>query len=208
MASYLDMINRIVDESLRSDMDNQIKLCIQDAIGHYEVERLWFNQFRDRTFATVAGQEFYGEADHSDIPHVLEFDAVTLTVGSSRWPLVKTAYVEIEDWNADASARGQPTRYAYWGRQLRLYPVPDNAYQIRLSGLFKLPTLVADSDANAWTEDAEELIRHRAKAILYSQYLRDDANAGRATALEMAAFERLSSTTARRLASGEIRPSL
>jgi hypothetical protein len=208
MATYLDMINRISDESLRSDMASQIKLCIQDAIGHYEVERFWFNQFRDRTFMTTAGQEFYGEVDHVDIPLVLEFDAATLTVGSTRWPLVKTGYVEIEDWNADASARGQPTHYAYWGRQIRLYPVPDNAYQIRLSGLFKLPALVADGDANAWTEDAEELVRHRAKAILYSQYLRDDANAGRAAALEMTAFERLSSTTARRLASGGIRPSL
>ena len=208
MATYLDMINRISDESLRSDMANQIKLCIQDAIGHYEVERFWFNQFRDRTFATAAGQEFYGEADLSDIPHVLEFDAVTLTSGTTRWPLAKTDYVQIENWNADGSARGQPTHYAYWGRQIRLYPVPDNAYQIRLSGLFKLPALVADGDANAWTEDAEELVRHRAKAILYSQYLRDDANAGRAAALEMAAVERLSATTARRLASGDIRPSL
>ena len=208
MATYLDMINRIGDESLRSDMANQIKLCIQDAIGHYEVERLWFNQFRDRTFATVAGHEFYGELDHSDIPHVLEFDVVTLTVASTRWPLVKSGFVQIEDWNADASAQGQPTHYAYWGRQIRLYPVPDLTYQIRLSGLFKLPTLVADGDTNAWTEDAEELIRHRAKAVLYSQYLRDDANAARATALEMVAFERLSATTARRLASSHIRPSL
>lgn len=208
MATYLDMINRIGDESLRSDMADQIKLCIQDAIGHYEVERFWFNQFRDRTFATVAGQELYGETDHSDIPHVLEFDAVALTVGSTRWPLTKIGYVQLEGWNADASARGQPTHYAYWGRQIRLYPVPDSVYQIRLSGLFKLPALVADSDANAWTEDAEELVRHRAKAILYGQYLRDDANAARATALELAAVERLSATTARRLSSGDIRPSL
>jgi hypothetical protein len=74
--------------------------------------------------------------------------------------------------------------------------------------LFKLPTLVADGDTNAWTEDAEQLVRHRAKAILYSQYLRDDANATRATALEMSALERLSSTAARRLASGDIRSSL
>lgn len=208
MATYLDMINRISDESLRSDMANQIKLCIQDAIGHYEVERFWFNQFRDRTFVTVAGQEFYGEADLNDIPQVLEFDAVTLTVGSTRWPLTKTGYAQLEEWNADASARGQPTHYAYWGRQIRLYPVPDSAFQIRLSGLFKLPALVVDGDANAWTGDAEELVRHRAKAILYGQYLRDDANAARATSLEMAALERLSTTTARRLSSGGIRPSL
>ncbi len=208
MASYLDMVTRIADESLRTDMTNQIKLCIQDAIAHYEVERFWFNQFRDRTFTTVAGQEFYGAADQGDIPNVLEFDAVTLSVGSTRWPLVKVSYVELEEWNADATIRGQPTHYAYWGQQIRLYPVPDGAYQIRLSGLFKLPLLTADADENAWSKDAEDLIRHRAKSILYSQYLRDDTNAARAAALEAAAHERLSATAARRLAAGEIRPSL
>jgi len=208
MASYLDMITRIGDESLRGDMANQIKLCIQDAIAHYEVERFWFNQFRDRTFATVAGQEFYGAADLSDIADILEFDAVTLSVGSARWPLAKTGYVELERQNADSGARGQPTHYAYWGRQMRLYPVPDAAYPVRLSGLFKLPVLVADGDQNAWTSEAEELIRHRAKSIFYSQYLRDDANAARAAALEAAARERLSATSARRLAAGDIRPSL
>ena len=208
MATYLDMITRIADESLRSDMSDQIKLCIQDAIAHYEVERFWFNQFRDRTFTTVAGQEFYGQADHADIPNILEFDAVTLTVGTTRWPLTKIGYIQLEQWNADAASRGQPTHYAYWGQQIRLYPVPDNPYEIRLSGLFKLPTLVADGDQSAWTKEAEELIRHRAKSLLYSQYLRDDANAGRAAALEAATHERLSTTTARRLAAGDIRPSL
>jgi len=208
MATYLDLITRVGDESLRADMTNQIKLCIQDAIAHNEVERFWFNQFRDRTFATAPGQEFYGAADQSDIPNILEFDAATLTVGSTRWPLAKVGYVQIEDWNADAASRGQPTHYAYWGQQIRLHPVPDSAYQVRLSGLFKLPTLTGDGDANAWTGDAEELIRHRAKAILYSQYLRDDANAARAAALETAAHERLSATAARRLAAGDIRPSL
>lgn len=208
MSTYLDMITRIADESLRADMTDQIKLCIQDAIAHYEVERFWFNQFRDRTFMTSDGQEFYGAADNGDIPSILDFDAVTLSVGPTRWPLTKTAYAELESWNADAATRGQPTHYAYWGRQIRLYPVPDNAYQVRLSGLFKLPTLVADSDENAWTDDAEDLIRNRAKSILYSQYLRDDANAARAMALELAVHERLTTTAARRLATGDIRPSL
>jgi hypothetical protein len=208
MSTYLDMITRISDESQRADMIDQVKLCVQDAIAHYEVERFWFNEFRDRTFTTVAGQEFYGAADQSDIPNVLEFDAVTLTVGTARRLLTKVGYVDIEAWNADSSARGQPTHYSYWGQGIRFYPVPDGAYQVRLSGLFKLPTLTADGDQNAWTTEAEELVRNRAKSILYSQYLRDDANAARAAALETAARERLSATTARRLAAGDIRPSL
>lgn len=208
MGSYLDMVNRIADETLRPDMSNQIRLCIQEAIAHHEVERYWFNQFRDRTFDTVAGREFYDAADLADIPHMLELDAVTIGIGSARRPLARAGYVELERRNADANARGQPTHYAYWGQALRLYPVADGAYPVRLSGLFKLAPLIADDDQNAWTAEAEDLIRHRAKAIFYGQYLRDDANAARAASLESAARERLSASTARRLAGGDIRPSL
>lgn len=208
MSSYLDMVNRIADETLRSDMAIQIKLCIQEAIAHHEVERYWFNQFRDRTFDTIAGREFYDTTDLADIPGILELDAITLTVGSARWPLERAGYVELERRNADGNARGQPTHYAYWGQTLRLYPVADGVYPVRLSGLFKLAPLAADGDQNAWTNEAEDLVRHRAKGIFYSQYLRDDANAARAVALESAARDRLSTSSARRLASGEIRPSL
>jgi len=208
MGTYLDLINRIADESLRPDMASQIRLCIQEAIAHHEVERYWFNQFRDRTFGTVAGREFYDGTDLSDIPDVLELDTVTIGNGGARLVLARSSYAELEAINADGGARGQPTRYSYWGRMLRLYPIPDAVYAVRLSGLFKLPILSADGDQNAWTSDAEDLIRYRAKSIFYSQYLRDDANAARAAALEGAAQERLAASTARRLAGGEIRPSL
>lgn len=208
MGTYLDLINRIADESLRPDMASQIRLCIQEAIAHHEVERYWFNQFRDRTFDTAVGREFYDGTDLADIPDALELDTVTIVIGGTRSILARASYAELEAINADAGARGQPTQYAYWGQMLRLYPVPDAVYPVRLSGLFRLPVLAADEDQNAWTSDAEDLIRYRAKAIFYSQYLRDDANAARAAALEGAARERLAATTARRLAGGEIRPSL
>lgn len=208
MGTYLDLINRIADESLRPDMSGQIKLCVQEAIAHHEVERYWFNQFRDRTFDTVPGREFYDGTDLSDIPDLLELDAVTITNGGARMILSSSSYGEIEAISVAVGTRGQPTRYAFWGQMLRLYPVPDAVYAVRLSGLFKLPALAADGDQNAWTNEAEDLIRHRAKSILYSQYLRDDANAARAAALEGAARDRLATSTARRLAGGEIRPSL
>ncbi len=208
MGTYLDLINRIADESLRPDMTSQIRLCIQEAISHHEVERYWFNQFRDRTFATVAGREFYDGTDLADIPDVLELDAVTITSGGARLVLARSTYAELEAINADGAIRGEPIRYAYWGQALRLYPVPDAVYAVRLSGLFKLPALLADGDQNAWTGEAENLIRYRAKSILYSQYLRDDANAARAAALEGAARERLVASTARRLSGSEIRPTL
>jgi hypothetical protein len=208
MATYLDMTNRIADETLRSDMTGQLKLCIQEAIGHHECERFWFNEFRDRIFSAVGGREFYDASDLAEIPNILEIDALTGTFGGMRRVLCREGYAELEAIGAEEPLRGQPTHFAYWGGTIRLYPVPDAIYAMRLSGLLKLPPLVADGDQNAWCNEAEDLIRHRAKSIFYSQYLRDDANAGRAAALEAAAHERLVASSSRRLAGGSIRPSL
>ncbi len=107
--TYGEMVSRIGDETLRSDMVPQIKLCVQEAIAHFEVEPFWFNQ------------------------------------------------------------------------------VP-------------IAALSRDEDTNAWMQQAADLIRHRAKSIFYSQYLRDDANAARATALQSAAYERLMAVGVRKLA--------
>ena len=208
MPTYVDMVNRIADEALRPDLANQIRTAIREAIRHHELERFWFNQFRDRVFQTAPGQEFYGAADSADIADILALDAVTLEVGATRSPLIQAGYGEIEDISINSSARSRPTHYAYWGRQIRLYPIPASILALRLSGLFRLPLLVNDLDENAWTNEAEALIRARACATIYGHYLKDDAGAQRASNLEAQALEALKSSTSRREATGSIGSSL
>jgi hypothetical protein len=180
MSTYLEMQTRIADELDRTDLTSQIQKAIQTAIAFYERKRFWFNEARSITFNTVDGQEFYTSADQSDIPNLLTIDFVKLTIsGSDKVNLDRSSYQELEYWSSNLSTdEGQPTAYAYYAKQLRLYPIPDAAYAVRVSGVFSLATLSADSDTNAWMTDAEALIRTRAKREILTHVIRDLEAAG------------------------------
>lgn len=212
--TYIDMISRIEDETRYNDVTNDRpihKLCIQDAIAHYEAERFWWNEARALTFNTVANQRNYTSANSANIPYILEFDIVTLARSATDiFGLTKQDYIQDEALNADGTTTGIPYYYSYFSQQIWLDPVPDTAYAARVSGLFKLAALSADADTNSWVTlgEGEELIRNRAKAIFYSQYTRDDANATRALQLADAAYLRLKASTQRRTGTSQVRPYL
>jgi hypothetical protein len=205
-----DILDRMADETRYSGSDERtiFKLCVQDAIAHYEVEEFWWNQSRTVTFNTVAAQEYYSSSDNASIPYILDFDAVTITRSSTdKYTLYKTEWDLIEYKNADAQSTSIPSEYAYWNQQIRFYPVPDAAYAVRIAGLFKLTALSADADTNAWVTlgEGEELIRNHAEGLFYSKYVRDDDNATRAINLAQVAYQRLRESTNRRVRTGEIR---
>ena len=208
MSTYATMFDRIADESRRTDLTAQIKLCIQEAIAHYEVERFWFNLSRSNTFDTVASQEFYSSSDNAYIDEILELDTLNITVNSNRYVLEPTTWEQIDRWSVLASSIGQPTRYCYWAQQIRLYPIPDAAYTVRMQGLFRLSTLSANDDTNAWMVEGERLIRSRASGIFYRQYLRNDVAAARHDKVETEEYAKLMMSIGRRMATGTIQPSL
>lgn len=207
--TYGDIVTEIVDESRRS-MSSTIERLVLDAITHYETERFYFNLLRDQTFSLSTSQEYYTSADNSMIPRILELDKLTMTVSSNdKRTLEKWSWNYIEDINAEATT-GQPFAYAYWGQQIRFYPTPNTGYEVRLAGLLQLPSLSASTDTNAWTQrgNGKELIKQRAKSLLYSEYLRDDTNAARAAAREAQALDRLHARTTQLHATGDVTPCL
>jgi hypothetical protein len=208
--TYGDIVTEIVDESRRS-MSSTIERLVLDAITFYEPERFYFNLLRDQTFSLSSSQEYYTSADNSMIPRILELDKLTLTVSSNYKPtLDKWSWNYIEDINAEATSTGQPFAYAWWGETIRFYPVPNTGYEARLSGLLQLPSLSASTDSNAWTQrgKGKELIKQHAKSLLYSEYLRDDTNAARASAREAQALDRARARTTQLLGTGDITPCL
>lgn len=203
-----DMVNEIVDESRRS-MSTTIERLIFDAIEHYEPERFWFHE-RTETFSISSSQDTYTSVDASFIPRVMEFDALRLTVSTNDKPtLDKWTWRQMEDLNYPSSS-GRPQAYAYWGESIRFYPIPDAGYEIRFSGVVQEPTLSASTDSNAWTTrgKGKQLIKQRAKSLLYSELLRDDVNAGRAIAREKEALQKLKDRSAKSQGTDEIEPSL
>lgn len=192
MASYLEMQTRIADE-LANDGDittAQIKNAIQSTISDYLGEQFWFNE-AVATFSTVANQELYTSSDLAAIPSMIRILSVrTNNANAYNGYINGITNDQIEDIQ-DGSIIGTPNYYARFANKIRFYPIPDAAYTVKISYIATLATLSADSDTNAWTEDAEEVIRQGAKKRLAADILHSDEIATRCAAMEKAALDGL-----------------
>lgn len=184
MSDYGTMQNRIADEIARSDLTTPIQRSIISAIQHWQRHRFYFNESRTVTFNTVASQEFYTSSDNAYIPTFADIDAVTITALGSRMDVDKRPYHELEELSSTTTLIGIPIYYAYYGQQLRLYPIPDGVYPVRVSGLQRLDNVSLSADTNVWFTEAEALIRARAKIILALDVLKDADEARRLEPLE------------------------
>lgn len=185
--TYGSMQNRIADElGGRTDLltpstgmtTAPIPLAIQDAIKFYDNERFYFNEYRTAgAFTTVLGQEFYTSSDWADIATITHIDKMSILISGNRfWMWGKTAQ-ELEDISMNTSWVGQPVLYSYYNEQIRLYPIPDNAYPVNVLATKTFAELVNSSDTNPWVNDAEAMIRGRAKYYLFRDTLQDVASA-------------------------------
>jgi hypothetical protein len=198
------MKDRIADEINRSDLTTQIGYAIKSAIKVYDKNRFWFNESRSFTFSTVDGQEFYTSSDNANIPNLLAIDTVQIAVASTdKYLLERVSYEQMEAVSSNGTTdEGQPTWFCYFGKQLRLYPIPDAVYTIRVSGHWALDDLSATADTNAWMTDGEILIRSRAKRELYTHVIRDADGAAAMAQAEVSELKALQSASSMRGASG------
>ncbi len=204
MGTLAQLKARIASDLTRDDLTTQIASVITDTIKFYARERFWFNQTRSLTFNTVASQIAYAAADLSTIPNLIRIDALYLPSTLSIYPLDRYEPDDFELIEAGGGG-GKPTCYTYIDQTIRLWPTPSAIYSMRLHAFYKLPDLATDADTNAWTDDAEELVRSHAKMLLYMDVLEDDQNAQRMAAKVPALLAGLRSETASRMATGRIR---
>lgn len=205
MTTLATMIAEIESDTERSDT-TAIHSKISAAIRHYQPTRLFFNESRDVTFTTVIGQTEYTFA--SDIgTEFYKIDGVWMTQGTNVYQLRRCDYRALEillDGNSTAS---QPTSFAWIDRKLRLYPEPNDAYTVRVTGHVKLAAPASDAESgNAWMTEAYDLIMARAKAELYAHRWEDPANAQIMRVAEMDALDRLVGAGAMKIGTGNIRP--
>lgn len=203
MGTLADLKSRIALELARTDLSAQIANAINDAIKFYGRERFWFNQSRNITFITVDGQDAYGATDQVLIPNLIKIDDIFFS--DEKYPLDRYSATDFEMLTGGSTANGRPCAYTYTDNQIFLYPTPNAAYTLRLYAHYRLPVL-ADGDTNAWTDDAEELIRTHAKQILYLDSLEDDQGAARMGVKIPELLSVLRAETSARMGTGRIRP--
>lgn len=211
MATYLDMQTRIADELDRSDLTAQIKKAILSAVAHYERKSFYFSE-TSFTFSTVAGQEYYGTADAAAIATSPSIERINGAYNALRVELTKRPFSYINEISViGTTSRAEPSDWAYRAEQIRLYPIPDAVYTMTAFNIPRLTALSADGDTNAWTNDAEELIRTRAKIDLILNVIRGSDMEAEVIGLksqERSALNALFSETASRSATGMAQPTV
>ena len=192
MTTYVTMKSRIADE-LANDGEittAQISAAILTAIKHYERREWWFNQ-KVGIFSTVAAQELYTSSDLTDIPDIVLIQSMLIGSSSTtKKPLANLDNKNIEDLQ-DGSVTGEPVYYSRYADKIRLYPIPSAVYTVMASYIYKLTTLSADGDTNAWVDECEELIRQAAKRVLSVDVLMADDMAARFATIEKIVYDRI-----------------
>lgn len=167
MATLADMKTRIASEIARGDLTSQISQAILDAIDDMQGERFYFNEPRldtEPTFNTTPGVATYGAEALPAIGQIYKIDYIDYIQGTSKFKIYRRQPEEIDLLNQFESITGPPSAFAYSGRAISLYPIPDTAYVINIMGVFGAPAPATDAELNnPWMNDGERLIRALAK---------------------------------------------
>lgn len=180
--TYGDMQSRIADEISDTALTTQIRRCIQTAIQFYESTEFAFNSRVNDTFSLVVDQEYYGSADLAAIPDLVLIKDMYFTIDGTRRDVTSVPFSAIAN-DQNGSVKGDPYNFAYESQQIRMFPIPATVRTVTMADVYKLATLSADADTNAWMTDGEELIRQRAKALLKIDYLSDQTATGQMLAM-------------------------
>lgn len=170
MSTFGTMVGKIRSDLNRgSDFDSRIKQAIESAINFYRARRLGFNMKRATT-STSSGTEYY--ALPTDF---LEVDSLRVLDASNHYSHMReVSFRWIDERSAYQDYTNVPETYAVQNRELRLYPIPDDAYTLQMSFVYDLAGVsasAADAATNTWMTEGEELIRAHACADVLEQYI-------------------------------------
>lgn len=205
MSDYITMQRRIWRELDREDITAVAQDAIVSAVRFYAGQRFWFNE-QKWTATTSTDVEYYSLPNN-----FRDVDTVNITVGQNRYSLLRRQWSYIDDIARNSqNYRGYPTDFCVYRNELRVYPIPNEAYVLELSGQADLAELSADAVSTAWMVHGEELIRSRACADLLETYLQDYEGPRIQVYREREKdnFLRLRMESNKRLATGRVRKSI
>lgn len=203
-----NLIQIIADEidDTTSEYVSQIQEAIFSAIRFCERYPFYFNESRDVTFMTTRGREWYGLPDIPAIATIAGLQAVYCDMLVYKLKLRPATPQEIEILDGENLRTGEPSHYLYYGQKIRIYPIPNATYLIRLQvAPVRFPTVKTIDEQNPWFVEAFDMIKARAKYELYKDILKDASMAGAALNDFNEQLEVLRAETSRRHGTGKVR---
>lgn len=203
MSDLYTLRSNIAEDLNRSNMSTRIVRAINDAISDYSSMRFFFNE-KIATFDTVIGTRAYNE--NNGLPNdILEFDVVKVNISGGEVILDRRTFQYLEDIDRN-SFTGNPTIYAWYAGSLYLYPIPNDEYTVTISYKKSYSELSLDEDTNDFCVYARRLIESRAKADIYTNYLKDPEMAQASSSTEADALQKLQAKTDQLLMPNEVMP--
>lgn len=209
MANFSELKSDIADDvdDTTNEYGAQIAAAVLGAIRYCERKKFYFNETREKTFNTVVSQVWYGASDLADIPTLVHIQRAYITMNGMISDLRPMSPVDMEILSDNSAAQGEPYAYCYYGQRIRIYPIPDAVYEVRLQlGPYRLTPLSDGDDTNVWTTEAYDMVKARAKYILYKNTLKDPALAAEALNDYQDQFNALKAETSNRIGTGRIVP--
>lgn len=205
MSTYADLKTQVASDLRRSDLTSDIATAIRAAIRDHGAERFYFNETRTFTQTLSSGTSAYSIVPSSSVADFVRIDWIRVNVGSVYELMTRRSADEIEELHS-STASGTPTDWSYYEDQVKVYPTPTTSNTVKIAGHYRLVELSADSDSNAWTNAAKDLIRYSALKRLYAYPIRNADQAQVATAAETLELEYLRRETDRRKRTGVMAP--
>lgn len=176
MTTLGNLKSRVASDLARSDLTTDIANAISDAIDEYgDVPFYWLME--EATVSTVAGTATVALPTSFRRLHML---TVTDSAGDREDLPPGRNQISYEEYRArvwnTSSSRGQPCEYAIWNELVWFDPTPDAVYTITFSYFGPVVGVPAtDGDTNAWTTTAEQMVRAKAKALIFRDVIRNVA---------------------------------
>src|SRR5262245_23916178 len=203
MSTFADLKTLVAQDLSRPDLTSQISTAVLSAIQDHSVERFWFNETRSFTVSLTSGTSGYAITPTSTIQEFIRIDWVRVTIGSQLVRLDRIDADNMEELQSTTTT-GQPSWWTYYADELRFYPTPGTTYTATVAGHVRLVALSADTDTNAWTNAAKDLIRYSAlKRVLAFPVRNAEAALGAAT-MEAQQLDALRRETDRRKRTGSM----
>ena len=173
MSDYGKIKSRISREMKRGELSvssTAVAQSVIDAINHFAKRRFWFNTGYEEV-VTTPDTATIGSA----VTGIIKIDSMKAAIGNRDYPLSPMTYREMERIDSGQWA-GYPEYYAHYNNNIRLYPIPNATYTVKVSYIKELTDVTLSSVAtstNEWVDDCESMIRKRAKGELFENELRN-----------------------------------
>lgn len=184
-------------DDLADDLATILETYIDRSIEFYANSRFWFNEARTVGTFTI-GDEYLNLPAGTRV-----LDQLYIIIGSVRYEMLRREMDQIETLYS-VPMTGQPTDYAIFGDQIRVWPTPNIGWQYIALTVTDVTPLTDDSSSNYWTNEGQDLIDARTRYLLYRDALRDDGGKAAAKEAMDEAYANLKGKTNRKIGVGRL----